>query len=180
MSRRSRWKRPIAAWTASAPRRPRYQTSRSSSLVALVLPCKRRSVEGHSGNLTHQLLAELIAEMADPLGLFGHRVEGHFQRLGKAGNTGDVEGPTPQAEFVAAAVYFRRQSHSFATLADIDALTPLGPYSLCALKLIRSTPSVSTLTGIFPTACVASVWSKTSRSRQSAAISGNGWITPIS
>ena len=57
---------------------------------------------------------------------------------------------------------------------------PFGPYILCALIDIRSMLSSSTWIGTLPTACVASVWNSTPRSRAILPISRMGWMTPIS
>ena len=57
---------------------------------------------------------------------------------------------------------------------------PLGPYILWAERLTRSAFHPSTLVGIRPTACTASLWKGTPRSRQSAPISATGWIVPTS
>ena len=45
-----------------------------------------------------------------------------------------------------------------------SAPTPLGPYILCPLMDMRSTPHASTSTGILPAACAASVWKNRLRS----------------
>ena len=50
---------------------------------------------------------------------------------------------------------------------------PAGPPSLCAESDRRSTGTASRPTAILPTACTASVWNKTPRSRQAEAIAGD-------
>src|SRR6266446_1340481 len=57
---------------------------------------------------------------------------------------------------------------------------PLGPYIRCAVHERRSMPIASTFTGIFPTACVASVWKRTPLALQSLPIAAMSWIVPIS
>src|SRR3989441_9178659 len=57
---------------------------------------------------------------------------------------------------------------------------PLGPYIRCAVHERRSMPIASTFTGIFPTACVASVWKRTPLALQSLPIAATSWIVPIS
>src|SRR2546426_1063509 len=57
---------------------------------------------------------------------------------------------------------------------------PLGPYIRCAVHESRSMPIASTFTGIFPTACVASVWKRMPLALQSLPMAAMSWIVPIS
>mmetsp|Transcript_14608 Transcript_14608/g.62624 ORF Transcript_14608/g.62624 Transcript_14608/m.62624 type:complete len:242 (+) Transcript_14608:277-1002(+) len=57
---------------------------------------------------------------------------------------------------------------------------PFGPYILWPEMLRQSMFMALTSTGIFPTACAASVWKKIFRERQSFPISARGCTTPIS
>src|SRR5436309_1791803 len=57
---------------------------------------------------------------------------------------------------------------------------PLGPYMRCAVHERRSMPIASTFTGIFPTACVASVWKRMPLALQSLPMAAMSWIVPIS
>ena len=60
------------------------------------------------------------------------------------------------------------------------APTPFGPWSLWALQVSASMPSVVHSTGSRPTHCTASVCRTMSAARHRAATSAIGWITPVS
>ena len=78
--------------------------------------------------------------------------------------------PERKPLLVAAAVEQRRQADARVSLADVEDARALGAVELVARDSeSRSMPSASTSTGILPTACVASEWKMTPRSRQSAA-----------
>ena len=61
-----------------------------------------------------------------------------------------------------------------------SAPTPTGPPHLCADKLSKSTSSAVTSTGTLPSACAASVCSKTPRARQTAAMPAMSCTPPVS
>ena len=65
-------------------------------------------------------------------------------------------------------------------LRTYNAPTPLGPYILCAVKAIKSMPSLLTSTGILPMACVLSEKTNAPCFRAIALISLMGCTVPIS